>query len=87
MAPIYGLKTGIAPEKEDFLVIKEIPDVFHSGHSHIIDIKSWRNILLVNSGCFQSQTSFMKEKGIIPKPALVPLINLQTLEPILMNFN
>lgn len=87
IAPIYGLKTGIAPEREDLLVINEIPDVFHAGHSHVLDISSWRNILLVNSGCFQDQTSYMKEKGIIPKPAFVPLINLQTLEPIVLDFN
>ncbi|NHI94832.1 MAG: DNA-directed DNA polymerase II small subunit [Candidatus Lokiarchaeota archaeon] len=87
IAPIYGLKTGIAPEREDHLVIKEVPDVFHTGHSHILDINSYRNILLINSGCFQDQTSYMKEKGIIPKPALVPIINLQTLELTVMNFN
>ena len=87
IAPIYGLKTGIAPEIEDHLVIERIPDVFHTGHSHVLDINSYRNTLLVNSGCFQAQTSFMKEKGITPKPALVPIVNLQTLEVTVMDFN
>jgi len=87
ISPIYGLKTGIAPEREDFLVIDEIPDVFHAGHTHILDINKFRNTLLINSGCFQDQTSFMKEKGIIPTVAKVPFINLQTLEPIVIDFN
>ena len=87
ISPIYGLKTGIAPEREDFLVIDDVPDVFHAGHTHILDIKTYRNTMLVNSGCFQDQTSFMKEKGIIPTVAKVTVINLQTLEPTVLDFN
>ena len=87
ISPIYGLKTGIAPEREDHLVIDDVPDVFHAGHTHVLDIKTYRNTMLVNSGCFQSQTSFMKEKGIFPTVAKVPVINLQTLEATVIDFN
>ena len=34
MAPIYGGKTPLAPEREDHLLIREIPDIFVTGHVH-----------------------------------------------------
>jgi DNA polymerase II small subunit len=40
---------------------------------------SYNKILLVNSGCFQSQTDFMKSLGIQPTPGILSLIDLDTL--------
>ena len=34
LSPIYGSQTPIAPEREDLMVIDEIPDIFHVGHVH-----------------------------------------------------
>ncbi|MCP4763018.1 MAG: DNA-directed DNA polymerase II small subunit [archaeon] len=68
LAPIYGAKTEIAPTSKDWLVINEIPHIFHTGHVHINGMATYHNVLNINSGCFQSQTSFMKSLGIIPTP-------------------
>ena len=35
LAPIYGDRTPLASELEDYLVIEDVPDVFHTGHVHI----------------------------------------------------
>ena len=80
LAPIYGKKTQIAPTDKDWLVIDQIPDVFHTGHIHINGMGYYNNIALVNSGCFQSQTDFMKSFGITPTPGIVSILELDTLK-------
>ncbi|MFX1454188.1 MAG: metallophosphoesterase [Promethearchaeota archaeon] len=78
LAPIFGKKTQIAPTNKDWLTIDKIPDIFHTGHIHINDMGSYNKILLVNSGCFQSQTDFMNSLGIHPTPGILSIIDLDT---------
>ena len=80
LAPIFGKKTQIAPISKDWLTIDKIPDIFHTGHIHINDMGSYNKIMLVNSGCFQSQTDFMKSLGIHPTPGILSIIDLDTLK-------
>jgi DNA polymerase II small subunit len=87
LSPIYGQRTPIAPEQEDMMVISEVPDVFHSGHVHVIDVKNYRGTLIVNSGTWQAQTKFQQTMGIVPTPGFAILINLATLQPFQMDFN
>ncbi len=85
LAPTYGKKTQIAPINKDWLIIDIIPEIFHTGHVHINGIGKYRNVTLVNSGCFQSQTDFMKSFGINPTPGIVPIIELDTFKSIELN--
>ena len=78
LAPVFGKRTQIAPVSKDWLVIDSIPDIFHTGHVHINGFEKYKGVSLVNSGCFQSQTDFMKSFGIIPTPGIVPIIELNT---------
>ena len=75
LAPIYGERTPLASELEDYLVIDEIPDVFHTGHVHINTYKRYKGIHLINSGTFQTQTEFQKIYNIEPTPAEVPVLH------------
>ena len=75
LAPIYGERTPLASELEDYLVIDEIPDIFHTGHVHINTYKNYNGIHLINSGTFQTQTEFQKIYNIEPTPAEVPIIH------------
>ena len=79
LAPIFGEKTQIAPTDKDWLIIDKIPDIFHTGHVHINGFDRYRHVSLVNSGCFQAQTDFMKSFGINPTPGIVPIIELDSL--------
>lgn len=74
LAPIYGERTPLASELEDYLVIDEIPDVFHTGHVHINTYRKFNGIHLINSGTFQTQTEFQKIYNIEPTPAEVPVL-------------
>ncbi|MFW9941613.1 MAG: metallophosphoesterase [Candidatus Thorarchaeota archaeon] len=80
LAPVYGKKTQIAPTSKDWLVIDKIPDIFHTGHIHINDMGTYNNIILANSGCFQSQTDFMNSLGIHPTPGILSIIDLDSLK-------
>jgi DNA polymerase II small subunit len=87
LSPMYGKKTPLSPENKDFLVIERVPDIFHAGHIHILGYSKYRGVLAINSGCWQEQTDYMTRLGLIPTPNKVPLVNLQTLETIVMPFN
>ncbi|UCF58573.1 MAG: DNA-directed DNA polymerase II small subunit [Candidatus Bathyarchaeota archaeon] len=86
LAPVYGKKTPIAPEKKDFMIIESPPDIFHAGHVHVIKCDTYRGTLIVNSGSWQKQTEFQKKMGVTPNPGIVPIVNLQTLHVTPINF-
>jgi DNA polymerase II small subunit len=87
VAPVYGRRTPILPAEEDLLVIDEVPDIFHSGHVHILDSERYRGCLILNSGTWQTQTSYQLDMGINPTPAILPIIDLSTLETVTMDFS
>lgn len=86
LAPIYGMRTLIASEKVDHLVIEHIPDIFHAGHVHMMKYSMYRGILVVNSGAWQRQTEYQREMGHIPNPGIIPVVNLQTLDIFPVDF-
>ncbi len=86
LAPEYGKLTPIGPEAEDFLVVERVPDVFQSGHIHVSGSGVYRGTTVVNSGAWQGQTDFQKRMGLEPRPGVLPVVNLKTLEVRMMNF-
>ncbi len=86
LAPEYGKRTSIVPEKEDRLVICDVPDVFHSGHVHVLKHKDYRGTVIVNSGAWQDQTEYQRKMGLIPTPGILPVLNLQTLQVSQVDF-
>ncbi|MEX0764897.1 MAG: DNA-directed DNA polymerase II small subunit [Nitrosopumilaceae archaeon] len=86
LSPIYGKRTPIAPELEDMMVINDIPDIFHSGHIHVVDLDMYRGVLIVNSGAWQTQTPYQTSIGITPTPGIAVIINLATLKVFRKDF-
>lgn len=78
LSPIYGSQTPLAPETEDLMVIDDVPDIFHTGHVHVVGVDLYRGVLLINSGAWQSQTPFQAGVGITPTSAMAVLVNLKT---------
>lgn len=87
LCPIYGHKTGIAPEHTDHLLIDPVPDVLVTGHVHAAGVGGYRGVTLVAASCWQSQTNHQKMLGMNPDPARVPLVDLQTGQARMLNFN
>ncbi len=86
LSPIYGKRTPIAPELEDFMVISEVPDIYHSGHIHVVDLDMYKGTLIVNSGAWQSQTPFQASVGINPTPGVAVIVNLATMKVFTKDF-
>ncbi len=86
LAPVYGGKTMLAPEKRDYLVIDKIPDILHAGHVHVLGYSKYKGVLIVNSGGWQEQTEYMEKMGLVPTPGKVPVINLMTMEITILDF-
>ena len=76
LAPIYGSRVSICPEKRDYFIIDPVPDIVHTGHVHTLGVQKYKNVLLVNSGTWQGQTEFQKRVNLVPVPARVPIIDL-----------
>ncbi|MCE5338793.1 MAG: DNA-directed DNA polymerase II small subunit [Methanomicrobiaceae archaeon] len=87
LASPYGMRTPIAAMKTDRLVIDPLPEILLTGHVHICGITRYRGVLGVNTGTWQSQTSFQKQMNIHPTPARAFVIDLQTLQPEVMDFS
>ena len=87
LASPYGMRTPIAAMKTDRLIIDPIPEILLTGHVHICDVTRYRGILGVNAGTWQSQTSFQKQMNIHPTPARAFVVDLQTLQPEVMDFS
>ena len=86
VAPQYGGMTRIAPEESDHLVIDEIPDIFHAGHVHKLGYGKYRNVLTINSSCWQAQTDFQKSVNLDPDVGYAPIVSLDTLELTIRQF-
>ena len=87
LAPTHGSVVYIPNEKEDDLVISQIPDVVATGDLHRSDISIYNNILLIASSCWQSITPFEEKGGNDPDPCKVPMLNLKTREIKILDFS
>lgn len=87
VAPQYGGHTRVAPEEKDYLVIDEVPDIFHTGHVHKLGYGKYHNVMAINSGCWQAQTDFQKSVNISPDAGYAPILDLDTLDVTIRKFN
>ncbi|MEX2688753.1 MAG: metallophosphoesterase [Candidatus Njordarchaeum guaymaensis] len=80
LVPTWG-NIPLAPQKDDILVIDDVPDIFVAGHLHITDIRiSKGGVILINPGTFLGLTSWQKQLGIRPTPGLFPVVDLKNYE-------
>lgn len=86
LAPAHSSTLYVPEPSFDPLVIEKIPDIFVSGHIHRIMASNYRGVTLINSSCWVTQTEDQAKRGIVPHPAKIPIINLQTREIKIMNF-
>ncbi|MEI8331044.1 MAG: DNA-directed DNA polymerase II small subunit [Methanomicrobiales archaeon] len=86
LAPAYGRRTPIAAGKIDRMIIDPLPEILHTGHVHIKGIMTYRGVLGINAGTWQSQTKFQKQMNVDPTPALAVVVDLQTLVPETFSF-
>nr|WP_048143778.1 DNA-directed DNA polymerase II small subunit [Methanosarcina horonobensis] len=87
LAPTYGSRVSISPEKKDYFIIDPVPDIIHTGHVHTLGVQRYKNVLLVNSGTWQAQTEFQKRVNLMPVPARVPVVDLADFDVKILSFD
>jgi len=85
-APTHGSVDYIPCEKEDALVIKQIPDILTTADLHRHEVSTYNNILLIATSCWQSLTPFQEKVGNHPDFCKVPLFNLKSREVKIIDF-
>jgi len=78
LAPIYGQKTALAPERKDYMLIEHVPDIFITGHVHGAGHINYRGVRTINASAWQDQTDYQKMHNFNPDPAVMPIIHLGT---------
>jgi DNA polymerase II small subunit len=86
LAPHWGVKNQIAAEPYDLLTIDSAPDIFVTGHTHGHCLEKYKGIQMIVSSTWQSQTSFQKMVGFEPKPSILSVVKLDTLESSAVHF-
>jgi DNA polymerase II small subunit len=86
LAPIYGNNVSIVPDGHDYGVIDPVPEIFQCGHTHTVGVSKYRNVLLINSGAWQSQTPYQKKRGINPVAGCATVVELSEMKVKVMDF-
>ncbi len=86
LSPIYG-GNKVLPTRRDSLVIDEIPDILHMGHVHKNGDINYHGTLVLNSGTWQSRTSYQVKQGHIPTPAVLPVYEMKSTNLFNVDFN
>lgn len=83
----FGLNQPYVPEKRDYMVIREEPDIYFGGDMHHKGYAQYRGCLVVNAGCWQERTGFQVKEGHVPTPGIAIDINLKTRKITENDFN
>lgn len=85
LAPTHG-SLQYFPSEEDTMIIKEIPDIIVSGHTHKSAVTYHNNILVISVSCWQAMTAYQEKLGAKPDQCKVPLFNLKTRQIKILDF-
>jgi DNA polymerase II small subunit len=85
LAPTHG-SVQYFPCEKDVHIIREIPDIFLSGHTHKSAIVYFNNILMISCSTWESITPYQEKFGNIPDHCKVPIMNLKTREVKILDF-
>ena len=86
LAPTYS-SIQTYPSEKDELVIKKVPDIFVSGHTHKCAVSYYNNILVVSGSGWEEETEYQKRKGNQPDFCKVPMFNLKTRAVKILDFD
>lgn len=87
LAPIYGQRNALAPEKKDYLAMETIPDIFVSGHVHGAGQDIYNGIRLINASTWQDQTEYQRMHNFNPDPGIMPIVDLGDGKIRMQNFH
>lgn len=74
------------PHEEDPLIIKNVPDIFVSGHTHKSGVSYYNNVLTISISSWEAKTEYMEKMGNEPDFCKVPMFNLKTRAVKILDF-
>lgn len=86
LAPSHGSNLYVPDATTDPLVIDRIPDLFVTGHIHRTSVRTYRGTTLINASAWMDESDYQEKQGLIPQPARLPIVNLQTRQVRILNF-
>ncbi len=86
LAPSQGSNLFIPTPNEDYLLIKQIPDFFVTGHVHRVIARNYKGISLINSSAWTEISEDQERRGLEPQPGRVIVANLKTRDLKIINF-
>ena len=78
LMPAYGISQPYVPEKKDYMVIREEPDLVFMGDLHHVGYAFYRGTMIINNSTWQGRTDYQVKLGHVPTPGIVPVIELKT---------
>jgi DNA polymerase II small subunit len=85
LAPTHA-STQYYPLEKDGLLIREIPDIFVSAHTHKCGVTYYNNILVISISCWEEMTPYQEKFGNVPDHCKVPMFNLKTRKVKILDF-
>lgn len=86
LAPIYGQRNALAPEKKDYMAMEIIPEIFVSGHVHGAGQDIYNGVRLINASTWQDQTEYQRMHNFNPDPSIMPVVSLSSGKINMLNF-
>ncbi|MCK4647345.1 metallophosphoesterase [Candidatus Pacearchaeota archaeon] len=74
------------PNEEDNLIIKKVPDIFVSGHTHKSAVSYYNNVLVISVSSWETKTEYQEKMGNEPDFCKIPMFNLKTREVKILDF-
>ena len=76
----------ISPSEDDGLLMKKVPDIFVSGHTHTNAVSYYNNILLISNSCWEKLMPYQEKMGFKSDYCKVPMFNLKTRKIKILDF-
>jgi DNA polymerase II small subunit len=86
LMPEYGNRQTFVPIEKNFMVIKEIPDIYIGADVHHHAYSKYKHCHIINTSCWQSITAYQIEKGHIPTLAKIILFNFKDQKILIKDF-
>ncbi len=85
LAPTHA-STQYFPLEKDPLLIREVPDIFVSGHTHKSGVMRYNNILVLSSSSWEGKTPYQEKFGNEPDHCKAILFNLKSQAVKILDF-
>ncbi|MFH1587784.1 MAG: metallophosphoesterase [Candidatus Diapherotrites archaeon] len=74
----YGIRQPYVPEKKDFMLIREEPDLYFGGDMHHTGYGKYKGCTIINSATWQERTDYQVSQGHIPTPGIAIQLELKS---------